>query len=128
MSIGGSAIRVRFSNAFGVNNLDITRATVALPVGASGASEIIPSTLQTLTFSGSPNFSIPNAGLVVSDELPFPIKPQQTITVTMYLASGQNGFSITSHPGSRATSWMQLGDATRAENITGASTASVAHW
>ncbi|KAF7325686.1 Extracellular GDSL-like lipase/acylhydrolase [Mycena kentingensis (nom. inval.)] len=129
MSIGGSAIRVRFSNAFGVNNLLISAAMVALPAGgASGASQIIPSTIQPLTFSGSPSFSIPNAGLVVSDPLPFPIQAQQTIAVTLYLATGQDGFSITSHPGSRATTWMQLGNAVRAEDITGPAAASVAHW
>jgi len=129
MSIGGEAIRVRFSNAFGVNNLVISAATVALPVGGvSGASEIETSTLQTLTFSGSPSISVPNGALIVSDPIAFPIKAQQTITVTLYLAEGQGGFSITSHPGSRATTWMSFGNAVRAENITGPSTTSVQHW
>ncbi|KAF7360280.1 Extracellular GDSL-like lipase/acylhydrolase [Mycena venus] len=93
MSIGGDEIRVRFSNAFGVNDLQITAATVALPVGGvSGASEIIPTTLKTLTFSGSESFIVPNGALVVSDPIAFPIESQQTITVTVYLAQGQDGF------------------------------------
>ncbi|KAF7316175.1 Extracellular GDSL-like lipase/acylhydrolase [Mycena indigotica] len=129
MSIGGDTIRIRFSNAFGVNNLNIAAATVALPAGGvSGASAVIPASIQPLTFSGNPTFSIPNAGIVVSDPISFPIKPQQTITVTLYLAGGQNGFSITSHPGSRATTWLQLGNAVSAENITGPSVTSLAHW
>ncbi|KAJ7065042.1 SGNH hydrolase-type esterase domain-containing protein [Mycena amicta] len=129
MSIGGEAIRLRFSNAFGVNNVLISAATVALPVGGrSGASEIIPRTIQPLTFSGNPSFSIPNGGLVVSDPIAFPIQAQQTITVTLYLAEGQDGFSVTSHPGSRATTWMQFGNAVLAENITSMEAASVAHW
>ncbi|KAF8186908.1 extracellular GDSL-like lipase/acylhydrolase [Mycena galopus ATCC 62051] len=129
MTIAGDNIRVRFSNAFGPNNYEITAATVALPVGGvSGASEIIPSTLQTLTFSGSPSFSIPNGAQVVSDPIAFPIKSQQTITVTIYLAQGQEGFDITSHPGSRATTWISFGNAVRAENITDPSTQSLAHW
>ncbi|KAK6981056.1 extracellular GDSL-like lipase/acylhydrolase [Favolaschia claudopus] len=129
MTIPGDEIRIRFSNAFGVNNLDITAATVALPVGGvSGASEIIATTLKNLTFSGSPSFSVPNGALVVSDPIAFPIKSQQTITVTLYLAQGQPGFSITSHPGSRATTWISFGNAVHAENITGPSTTSLAHW
>ncbi|KAJ7359520.1 SGNH hydrolase-type esterase domain-containing protein [Mycena albidolilacea] len=129
MTIGGDEIRVRFSNAFGVNDLHITAATVALPVGGvSGASEIITTTLKTLTFSGSPSFIVPNGALVVSDPIAFPIKSQQTITVTLYLAQGQSGFSITSHPGSRATTWISLGNSAQAENITGPSTTSLAHW
>ncbi|KAJ7583519.1 SGNH hydrolase-type esterase domain-containing protein [Mycena floridula] len=129
MSIGGDEIRVRFSNAFGVNDLEITAATIALPVdGAPGASAIITSSLQTLTFSGSPNFTIPNGALVVSDPIKLSIKPQSTLTVTTYLAHGQQGFSITSHPGSRTTSWMTPGNLINAANMTGASTASLAHW
>ncbi|KAJ7108603.1 SGNH hydrolase [Mycena epipterygia] len=129
MSIGGDQIRVRFSNAFGVNNLQITAATVALPVGGvSGASAITTSTLKTLTFSGSPSFSVPNGALVVSDPIAFTIKPQSTITVTLYLAQGQDGFDITSHPGSRATSWISFGNLVQAQNITGPATTSLAHW
>jgi len=129
MTIGGDEIRVRFSNAFGVNDLQITAATVALPVGGvSGASEIVTTTLKTLTFSGSPSFIVPNGALVVSDPIAFPIKSQLTITVTLYLAQGQPGFSVTSHPGSRATTWISFGNLVQAENMTGSSTTSLAHW
>ncbi|KAJ7689479.1 extracellular GDSL-like lipase/acylhydrolase [Mycena rosella] len=129
MSIGGDEIRVRFSNAFGVNDLQITAATVAIPVGGvSGASEIITSTLKTLTFSGSPSFIVPNGALVVSDPIAFPIQPQSTITVTLYLAQGQPGFAITSHPGSRATTFISFGNFVKAENMMDPSTTSLAHW
>ncbi|KAJ7185700.1 extracellular GDSL-like lipase/acylhydrolase [Mycena filopes] len=129
MTIPGDEIRIRFSNAFGVNNLQITAATVALPAGGlSGASAIDTSTLKTLTFSGSPSFIVPNGALVVSDPIALPIKSQQTITVTLYLAQGQQGFAITSHPGSRATTWISFGNQVSAANITGPSTASLAHW
>ncbi|KIK68002.1 hypothetical protein GYMLUDRAFT_190935 [Collybiopsis luxurians FD-317 M1] len=129
MSIGGDKIRVRFSNNFGVNNLNITAATVALPVdGQPGASAIDTSTLKTLTFSGSKSFSIPNGALVVSDPVDFPIRPQSTLAITIYLRDGQDGFSITSHPGSRTTTWMSFGNLVSSPNITSASTTSVEHW
>ncbi|KAJ6514531.1 putative extracellular GDSL-like lipase/acylhydrolase [Mycena vulgaris] len=129
MSIGGDEIRVRFSNAFGVNDLQITAATVAMPVTrASGDSAIVTNTLKTLTFSGSPSFIVPNGALVVSDPIAFPIQPQSTITVTLYLAQGQQGSSITSHPGSRATSWISFGNLVKAANISDSSTVGLAHW
>ncbi|KAF5386549.1 hypothetical protein D9757_005883 [Collybiopsis confluens] len=129
MSIGGTQIRVRLSNNFGVNNLNITAATIALPAdGQPGSSAIEPSTLKTLTFSGSQSFSIPNGALVVSDPVDFSIRPQSTLTVTIYLEHGQDGFAITSHPGSRTTTWMAFGNMVSAANITSTTVSSVAHW
>lgn len=46
----------------------------------------------------------------------------------MYLAQGQQGNSITSHPGSRINIWMSSGNSVNAANITDPSTQSVAHW
>ncbi len=127
MSIGGSPIRIRISNAFGVNDLPITAVTVALPAdGKSGASAIEPNTLKTVTFGGSTNYTIPNGALVVSDPIDIYVAPQSILTVTMYLASGQQSNYITSHPGSRITTWMSEGNHVSAANLTGAS--SVAHW
>lgn len=120
---------MRFSNVFGVNNLNITAATVALPLdGAAGASAIDTSTLTTLTFSGNESFSIPNGALIVSDPVQLPVKPQSMLTVTLYTKDGQEGFDITSHPGSRTTSWMSFGNLVSDFNITSESTQSLEHW
>jgi hypothetical protein len=130
MSIGASQIRIRISNAFGLTDLPITAMTVAQTFnGSSGQSAIIPSTLQTVTFSGGePGIIIPDGALAVSDPLNFPVEPLQTITLTMYLAEGQNGTDITAHPGSRSTSWFTMGDQTTAQNLTGPLLNSTAHW
>ncbi|KKY27126.1 putative extracellular gdsl-like lipase [Phaeomoniella chlamydospora] len=128
MSIGGDTIRISFSNAFGMYDLPITGATIALP--SNGSSEdpaINVSTLQTLTFEGSKNITVPESALVVSDPIDFPIEPQSEITVTMYLADGQQSNDITSHPGSRATSYISFGDYTHATNMSDPSTQSVTH-
>jgi len=128
MSIGASQIRIRFSNNFGVVNLPITNVTIARPINGTGSSEIDTSTLQTVTFSGSPSFSVPNGCLVVSDPLNFEIKPLDIITITMYLAEGQASNDITSHPGSRVNIWMSSGNFVGAANLTDSSVQSVAHW
>ncbi|KAF7325683.1 Extracellular GDSL-like lipase/acylhydrolase [Mycena kentingensis (nom. inval.)] len=65
MSLGGSAIRVRLSNAFGTSNLVITAASVAF-ASSLGSPSIDTGTIRTLTFSGSPRFSIPVGGLALS--------------------------------------------------------------
>jgi lysophospholipase L1-like esterase len=131
MSVGASQIRLQISNAFGVTNLPITAVTVALPANnTAGIHQIQASTLQKVTFSGSSSISIPNGALAVSDPLSFPIKPQSILTVSIYLATGQTTNSITSHPGSRTTSWFQFGNAVEqpALAITNSATQSAAHW
>lgn len=106
-----STIRLQFSNAFGGSDLPITAATVALPLnGAAGSPAIQPKTLQHLTFSGQRSFQVPNGALVVSDPIRFPVKAKTSLTVTVYLASGQQGFRITGHPGSRTSSWLSQGN------------------
>lgn len=124
-------IRLKFSNVFGGSNLPITAVTVALPANnTAGIYQIQPNTVQKVTFSGKPGISIPNGALAVSDPINFAIKAQQIVTVTMYLATGQTTNSITSHPGSRTTSWWQFGNAVDAAQltVTDASTQSAAHW
>ncbi|TFK51192.1 SGNH hydrolase [Heliocybe sulcata] len=129
MSVGGEQIRLEFSNAFGTVDLPITAVTVALPSnGSSGDSAIKTETLQPVTFSGNSSIIVPNGALVVSDPLNFPIAPQSTITVTMYLAQGQASNYITSHPGSRATSYFSFGNYVNAANMTDPSTQNIAHW
>lgn len=124
-------IRLKISNVFGGSNLPITAVTVALPANqTAGIHQIQTSTLQKVTFSGKAGISIPNGALAVSDPINFPIKGAQVVTVSMYLASGQTTNSITSHPGSRTTSWFQFGNAVDAAQIavTDANTQSTAHW
>lgn len=131
MTVTASQIRLKISNAFGTTPLPITAVTVALPANnTAGIHHIQPSTLQKATFSGKDSISIPNGALAVSDPLEFPIKSQTILTVTIYLATGQLSNSITSHPGSRTTSFWQFGDATLSPSlaITSPSTQSAAHW
>lgn len=126
MSIGGSQIRLRLSNAFGVQDLPITAVTIAQPVPGANtsaeASAILTNTIQTLTFGGSTNFTIPDGALAVSDPIDFPIQPLSTITVTMYLQEGQMSNNatnlVTSHPGRRIDTRFSFGDYVNAANMT----------
>ncbi|KDR70252.1 hypothetical protein GALMADRAFT_255141 [Galerina marginata CBS 339.88] len=128
-TIGGRQIRVRISNAFGVNDLPVTAATIALPVSnAAGTNAIISASVQTLTFGGNSSIIIPDGGLAVSDPLGFNANTQTMVTITIFLAQGQQGNLITSHPSSLTTSWFSVGNQVNAPAFTDPSTKSAAHW
>ena len=107
--------------------------TVALPFnGSSGVSAILPESLQAVTFSGEKSTVIPNAALVVSDPIDFPVDAQSVISVSLFLAEGQASLgpanAITSHPGSRTISWFTMGNQIEATNLTGPLLNQTAHW
>lgn len=124
-------IRLKFSNVFGGSNLPITAVTVALPGNqTAGIPTIQSQTLKKVTFSGKDGITVPNGALAVSDPIDFKVKAGTIVSVTMYLEAGQKGNAITSHPGSRTTSWFQFGNAVTAPSlaIADATTQSTAHW
>lgn len=123
-------IRLVISNAFGGSDLPISAATIALPLnGSAGTSAVKPETLVPLTFSGLPNFTIPNGARIISDPVDFPVTAQQILTISLYLASGQTTNSITGHPGSRTTSFYAPGNQTGEADLSAdPATQSSAHW
>jgi lysophospholipase L1-like esterase len=126
-SIGGRRIRLRFSNAFGTTAVAITSARVALPEGgAAGVRAIRPGSTRVLTFHGRPGVTIPAGAQIVSDALNFDLAPLSNLAVTIYLAEGQPSLNITSHPGSRTTSYMIHGDHVADVDLPGAT--AVDHW
>lgn len=136
---GTTRLRLRLSNAFGLTPLTLSALTLAQPLPlttnstGAGSPAIDPSTLQTVTFAGDGNFSIPPGALAVSDALEFPLEASDSadLSISLYLQTGQTGNAITSHPGSRTTSWLAFGDHTASPTLAGeeeAAAASVAHW
>ncbi|MFD0392126.1 GDSL-type esterase/lipase family protein [Streptomyces nogalater] len=124
---GGKRIRLRFSNAFGGADLPVTAVSVARPAGGkAGVGAIVPGSSRRVTFGGQPGFDIPQGAQAVSDPLDFEVAPGTNLTVTLYLAHGQASTSITSHPGSRTTSYLLAGDHVDDEDLSGAT--AVDHW
>jgi len=127
VTVGGRLIRLRFSNAYGGTDLPITSVSVARPAGgAAGVSAIQPGTSAAVTFDGRTAIDIPVGAQMVSDPLDFPVAANSNLTVTVYLSAGQASSSITSHPGSRTTTYMVAGNHLDDADLPGA--ASVAHW
>jgi lysophospholipase L1-like esterase len=127
VSVGGHRFRLRFSNAFGGAALPLTRVAVALPAGGrAGASAVRADTARPVTFHGRPSVVIPVGAQMVSDPLAIGVAPRSNLAVTIYLAHGQASNDITSHPGSRTTSYLLAGDHVDAEDLAGATP--VDHW
>src|SRR5690606_38911584 len=111
VSLGGAHLRLRFSNLFGDRPLRLTRVWVALPAdGRAGARAVTPDSARPVTFSGHPAVAVPAGGEVESDPLDFPLSPATNITVTLHIAEGLPASAVTSHPGSRTTSYLAVGD------------------
>ncbi|NUT94038.1 MAG: SGNH/GDSL hydrolase family protein [Saccharothrix sp.] len=127
VTIGGDRLRLRFSNAFGGAGLPITAVTVARPLGnRAGVGAVEPGSVRAVTFHGRASAVVPVGAQVVSDALDFPVEPEANLTVTVFLAEGQASELITSHPGSRTTSYLVAGDHVEAEDLPGAATTD--HW
>jgi lysophospholipase L1-like esterase len=127
VSAGGPRIRLRFSNAFGGAPLPLSAVSVARPSsGQAGVSGVVPGSVVPVTFHGKPSTVVPMGAQVVSDPLPFPVRRFENITVTTYLAHGQGSLSITSHPGSRTTSYLMSGNQVASAELPGATP--VDHW
>jgi lysophospholipase L1-like esterase len=126
-SVGGQQLRLRFSNAFGGVALPITSVSIALPLGGqAGVSAIQPGTSHPVTFHGRRATVVPVGAQVVSDPLTFSVAPQSNLAVTIYLANGQASTNITSHPGSRTTSYLLAGNHVEAGDLPGATPTD--HW
>ena len=107
LSIGGSALRVRLSNAFGTEPLHFASVHIARAV--SPASSAIASGSDTsLTFAGAPDVTVPPGADYLSDPVNFPVAPLTNLVVSYYLpiAPGRE----TGHPGSRETTWFLHGN------------------
>ncbi|MEU2337038.1 SGNH/GDSL hydrolase family protein [Streptomyces sp. NPDC013172] len=127
VTTGGHRLRLRFSNAYGDTPLPLTAVTVALPEGGrAGVSAVVPGSVQPVTFSGRAAIVVPVGAQVVSDPVDLEMDPGAELTVTAYTAQGQPDHALTSHPGSRTTSYLLRGDHVQDPDLTGATP--VDHW
>lgn len=118
LSIGAERFRFRFSNAFGLRDLPITKITIAHPVPHAGRNEtgshgIDLNTIHTITFSGQESVLLPPAALAVSDPVPLDVANGQALSITIYLRDGFKSDQLTAHPISRTDTYLSLGDNTQ---------------
>jgi lysophospholipase L1-like esterase len=121
VSIGGTRLRLRFSNEYGSSPVTLKAVHVA---ASAGTSAINASTDKALSFSGSASVTIAAKQAVFSDPFDFQLMPLSNIAVS--IAFGTTSNDITGHPGSRTTSYIATGDA--ASSATLSSPATTDHW
>jgi lysophospholipase L1-like esterase len=114
LSVGGSALRVHLSNAFGTEALHFTSIHIAHPLSTSSPA-IDPSTDQQLTFAGKPDVLIPPGAEFVSDPVNLKVAPLSDLAVTFHLDIPPA--RQTAHPGSRATTYYVHGDSVAAATL-----------
>jgi lysophospholipase L1-like esterase len=107
LSIGGDVLRVHLSNVFGTAPLHFTSVHIARPTSAA-SPRIDASTDRALTFSGRPDVAIPAGAEYISDPIAFAAGAQSNLVITFHIDEPPVG--ETSHPGSRATSYLVHGD------------------
>jgi lysophospholipase L1-like esterase len=112
VSLSGTRIRVRFSNAFGTKPLTILAAHVA---GSAAGGAIRPEGAKALTFSGRTAVTIPMGAPMVSDPIDFELAPLSDLAVTVRVRDPTG--AVTGHPGARCTSYLQEGDAVTAPDL-----------
>ena len=123
LSVGGSQLRVRVSNAFGTQPLHLTAVRVARPVSASSAA-IEAASDTAVMFNEAADVTIPAGAEYVSDTVTFSAAPLSSLAISIHF--DQPPVGETGHPGSRATSYVAHGDLVSAADLPDAK--KVEHW
>ena len=112
-TITGEALRVRFTNEFGIEPLTISAAHIAL---SASNSTIVPSTDHAITFNGQPSITIPPGAYVLSDAVPMATKPFTPLAISIYFPAQQIS-SLTYHPRAQQTGYLAEGNEVQATSL-----------
>lgn len=115
-SIGGDAVRVRLSNAFGLEPVDLSHVTVALAAGPNDPNAV-PGTLRELTFGGLSGITIPVGADAFSDPAALAVPTGGDLLVTTFVPTPSG--PVTYHPYAGQTSFY-TNDGDHASDVSGA--------
>jgi lysophospholipase L1-like esterase len=118
VSNGGTQVRVRFTNEFGLDGLTINDAHVAL---SAGGSAIKDGTDHALTFGGASSVRVPPGAAMYSDPVTLAVPPLSDLAVSFYLPS-QVMRAETFHALGLQSNYMADGDQAGAATLTSPTT------
>ena len=104
-SLGGTRVRVRFTNVFGATSLRIGRAAIGL---AGDGASVADGKRVALTFGGRPSVVVPAGREVVSDPAALPVPALRELSVSLYLPSATG--PATEHAAASQTGYLAAGD------------------
>ncbi len=116
-SIGGSRLRVQFSNAYGTAPLTIGAAHIALH---GKDSAIVDGSDRALTFNGKPKATIPPGALLLSDAVDLQVPKLADLAVSIYLPGEVT--QLTMHATGLHTTYIAKGDAAAAPALSDTTT------
>ncbi|MET7671377.1 SGNH/GDSL hydrolase family protein [Micromonospora luteifusca] len=104
-SVGGNALRIRLTNAFG--NHPVTFASAYAGLQWQGA-ELIRGSNRRLTFGGQSSVTVPAGETILSDPLPGDVAAQSNLVVSLHVTGAQG--PMTGHALAMQTSYATAGD------------------
>ena len=117
VTLGGTALRIRLINPDTSNPLVVCAAYVGLQKSNPGAALVTGSTRQITFNHGQPGVTLPpNTPYLYSDTIPFTVKAQQIIGVSLYLSATTAASASNATWNSSYATASGAGDETRDES------------
>ena len=110
VSIGGNEVRLRFSNRFSKEDLEMLHVEIAQALTEGASPDVLPGSEKVLSFGGKEAVTIKAGEEVYSDPISFKLKERMNVAITITYGKAPAN-TITSHPGSRTTSYFLGKDA-----------------
>ena len=111
VSIGGKSLRLHLSNLFNEDETEILGVEIARAATMGASPEILPGSTVELTFGGGRSFTMAPGEEVVSAPVRFKLAERENLAVTIHYGK-ISATRLTSHPGSRTTSYIAAGNTT----------------
>jgi lysophospholipase L1-like esterase len=122
-SIGGSRVRVEFSNAFGTAPLDLGAAHIAI---RGGDSAIVAGSDRTLLFNGKPTARVLPGAVLLSDPVDLVVPRLGDLAISVYVP-GDSG-RASQHSQALHTTYIAAGDTTGKADMADAMTTRAWYW
>jgi lysophospholipase L1-like esterase len=116
-SIGGSNVRLRFSNLYG--SAAVTMGPVRIAKHAR-ASAIQPGSDRAVTFGGKPTVTIAQGADVLSDPVAFPVADLEQLAISLYVIDSGN--TTTWHGEGMQIAYIASGDLTASTELAASET------
>ena len=123
VSIAGKKLRLHLSNIFNEDDTEILGVEIAPAMTMGASPEIDESKSVSLTFNGKKGVTMKPGEEVVSDPVKFKVAERMNLAVTIHYGR-ISSTTLTSHPGSRTTSYIAKGNTTDFSNPV----AKTDHW
>lgn len=107
LSTGGEFVRVRISNTYGSQPLNVGSATIAV---SAGGAAIVPQTLHQLTFSGQKSILIAAGGEALTDPVDMNVHAFDVVAVSIFLPASTG--PATQHFFANQDNFLAAGDQT----------------